>query len=103
MRTGRVMRIVVALSIGLAGAGAEAADLNQRNRLDDGKLGMPLDRMFKAKPNRSPYEPEGAGGERGFLPPMIPLTPPPPSRSSADEGRPAEVAPTKRPGAKPGP
>jgi hypothetical protein len=69
--------LFVAASL-LAAAAASAGGLNDRNRLEDGSLGLPLESLFKERPNSLPYKPVGEEGETTFLPPLIKRTPEPP-------------------------
>ena len=60
--------ISVAWSVALPAA---AAGLNDRNRLDDGRLGLPLDSMFQQRPPSLPYKSTSEPGETNVLPPLI--------------------------------
>jgi hypothetical protein len=68
----------------VAATDAAASNLNQRNRLDDGSLGLPLDSLFKDRRPPQTYNPGGDSGEANLLPPIIDFAPPP-SRSKAKE------------------
>jgi hypothetical protein len=83
-----VRRLIgLAAFLGIAGGvatAATAAGLNDRNRLEDGSLGLPLDSMFKEKPPSLPYKSTGEPGESSFLPPLIKSTPEPPRRKAEE-------------------
>lgn len=77
------LAVWVALS-GAAATGAVAAGLNERSRLDDGPLGLPLDSLFKDRAVSQPYKPVGEAGEANMLPPIIDTSPPPPRGKAAE-------------------
>ncbi|WP_162915231.1 hypothetical protein [Desertibaculum subflavum] len=69
---------------GVAATGALAAGLNERSRLDDGPLGLPLDSLFRDRAVSRPYKPVGEAGEANLLPPIIDTSPPPPRGKAAE-------------------
>lgn len=77
------LALLLALS-GIAATGAMAAGLNERARLDDGPLGLPLDSLFKQRAPSQPYKPVGESGEANLLPPIIDTSPPPPRGKAAE-------------------
>lgn len=70
--------------LSMAAGAAIAAGLNDRNRLEDGPLGLPLESLFKERPPSLPYKSTAEPGEAKFLPPLIDPSPEPP-RQKAEE------------------
>jgi hypothetical protein len=68
-------RLAIAIAVALLAIPASAAGLNDRNRLDDGSLGLPLDSMFKQRPPSIPYKSTSEPGETNLMPPLIAPTP----------------------------
>ena len=64
---------------------ADAAGLNDHKRLEDGPLGLPLDSMFKEKPQSLPYKSTGEPGEGNVLPPLIDPAPRAPRKAEEPE------------------
>lgn len=78
-------RLAIVIAIALSAATpAVAAGLNDRNRLDDGSLGLPLDSMFKPRSPSIPYKSTSEPGEANLMPPLINPAPRPSSRKAEE-------------------
>lgn len=80
----RLPGIIVVLALGVMASAAGAAGLNEKSRLDNGSLGLPLDSLFKERSPSPPYGSTGETGQPTLLPPIIDTSPAPP-RSKGEE------------------